>query len=313
MSNLELIAPREPVLDEDTPIIRQPRLNLAIGPNCPVRCEGCYNNFGETASTGGTVSAEEVIAFASSIRERGIDGVTLSGGDPLFHPQIVDILVGLKGLSYRTKLDTVGTAFLEDARVIYKGRGTKPRVDIDSVKHTLESVTLPLDGTDQDTIMNFRRGRKNIFQETKAIAGLLTEAGVSFGFNTVVNATNKDQVSQIGELGLSLGAFEWHVFEYDTSGPNPSSHKDALAITPEEYEKAIAPLADFPDEGMRLDLRTKDSRVGEGAYFFVNDAGDAWSPTGGEGPVRYGHISRDKEEVLQAYDNYLEAFRLKFN
>jgi len=49
---------------------RGPRLNLAIGPNCPVRCEGCYNSFGNTASEGGIITASEVIDFATEIRDR---------------------------------------------------------------------------------------------------------------------------------------------------------------------------------------------------------------------------------------------------
>ena len=87
----------------ETPI-RGPRLNLAIGPNCPVRCEGCYNNFGNSYSSGGLITSEEIIDFASDVRERDIDGVTLSGGDPLFHPEIVNIVTGLHENGFRIKL-----------------------------------------------------------------------------------------------------------------------------------------------------------------------------------------------------------------
>ena len=301
------------VAEENTQeIVRHPRLNLAIGPNCSVRCEGCYNNFGESFSNGGLVTAEEITNFAADVRARDIDGVTLSGGDPLFHPEIGDILGGLHDLDYRIKVDTVGTALLEDSRIVYKGRGAVPRVDIEEVKHTLESVTLPLDGVDQGTIENFRRGRKNIFEETKVIAHILAEAGVDFGFNTVVNARNKHQVKDIGRLALSLGAFEWHVFEYDPNGPNPSRQKDILRISNEEFDAAVEGLDQMPMEGMRLDLRTRDSRVGVGAYFFVNDAGEAWSPSEEGGQTKFGHITREREKEMEAYDNHLAAFREKF-
>ena len=44
---------------------KEPTINFAIGPNCPVRCEGCYNHFGDTALSGvGLVTASEVIDFA---------------------------------------------------------------------------------------------------------------------------------------------------------------------------------------------------------------------------------------------------------
>lgn len=105
---------------------------------------GCYNHFGNTSLSGELITKDEIIDFASEVRNRNIDGVTLSGGDPLFHSEIEDVLVGLKGLGYRTKLDTVGAGFLEDARILFKGRGSSARLDIDRIKDTLESVTLPL-------------------------------------------------------------------------------------------------------------------------------------------------------------------------
>ncbi len=308
MSNIE-----RSLTQNEAPIIRQPRLNLAVGPNCPVRCEGCYNSFGDTFSTGGLVTLNEITDFASEVREREIDGVTLSGGDPLFHPEIVDIVNGLHDINYRIKIDTVGTSLLEDSMVIFKGRGLTPRVDVNKIKDSIESITLPLDGIDQETVEHFRRGRKNIFEETKAIAHLLIDAGVRFGFNTVVHAKNSGQVKDIGDLALSLGAFEWHVFEYDTTGPNPSRQKENLRIEYEEFEVATKELGQMALDGMRLDLRTRDSRTGAGAYFFVNDAGEAWSPESEGLHVRYGHITRDRGQVLASYDEYLDKFRQKFN
>ncbi len=57
MSNPERIGFRNSETAEENKqeIVRHPRLNLAIGPNCPVRCEGCYNNFGESFSNGGSL------------------------------------------------------------------------------------------------------------------------------------------------------------------------------------------------------------------------------------------------------------------
>lgn len=290
-----------------------PRLNLAIGPNCPVRCEGCYNDFGNSFSNGELVGNEEILDFAAEVRERDIDGVTLSGGDPLFHPEIPDIIIGLHELGYRIKLDTVGTAIYEDSQILFKGRGIVPRIELGPIKDKLESITLPLDGIDQQTVERFRRGRKNLLEETKIVAGLLADAGVVFDFNTVVNASNVQQLEGIANLAQDMGASAWHVFEYDASGPNPSSRKQELALSPGEFKVALEALTHYDTKDMRIDLRTQDSRVGEGAYFFVNDAGQAWCPTGETGlSVRYGHVARDKERVLAAYDRYLKAFWAKF-
>lgn len=62
------------------PIPKEPTINLAVGPSCPVRCEGCYNHFGDTARIGGLVTAEQVIDFATDARDEGVTQATLSGG-----------------------------------------------------------------------------------------------------------------------------------------------------------------------------------------------------------------------------------------
>lgn len=300
----------------DTPIeqsLRGPRLNLAIGPNCPVRCEGCYNSFGNTSANNELITADEIFDFAEDVKERGIDGVTLSGGDPLFHPEIETILFGLHKLDYRVKLDTVGTGLLDDSRIVFKGKGVVPQIKVDSIKGYLESVTLPLDGIDQETISHFRRGRKNLSEETKVIANMLAAAGVVFEFNTVVNSKNANQLDGIKGIAEELGAKTWHVFEYDTSGPNPSSKKADLALEPGKFNSAVSNLGGSSLKGMRIDIRTQDSRIGEGAYFFINDAGQAWCPAGSEAkPIRNGHITNDRAAVLTAYDRYLDAFWKKF-
>lgn len=292
---------------EDLQFTRLPRLNLAIGPSCPLRCEGCYNSFGETAKLGGLVTAEEVVDFASDIRTMGVSRTTLSGGDPLFHPEITGILGGLKGLGYKIKLDTVGTALLGESRVVFKGKGTNSGVDVASIKDNVDNVCLPLDGIDQETIAKFRKGRRTLFQETQLIAGVLKDAGVSFGFNTVVNAANLHQVADIGRVASRLGASEWHIFEYDDSGPNPSRHKERLRISHEQFDDATAQLDKLSAEGMRIKPQNRETRTG--IYFFVSDAGETWSP-GSEGiPTQYGHITKDRERVLQAYRGYLDTLK----
>lgn len=157
------------------PVSKEPTINFAIGPNCPVRCEGCYNHFGNTFQQGGLVTAEGVVDFAAAAQAEGVTQATLSGGDPLFHPEIVPITQGLKGLGLKVKLDTVGTALLGDAQMVFKGRGTVGKVDIADIAPHVDFVDVPLDGAQQDTVANFRRGRPNLLNETVTVARLLKE------------------------------------------------------------------------------------------------------------------------------------------
>lgn len=285
---------------------KAPTINFAIGPNCPVRCEGCYNHFGDTFRDGDLVTADEVIDFASAAQTEGVTQATLSGGDPLFHPEIVPMTQGLRSLGLKIKLDTVGTALLGDAQIVFKGRGTAAKVDINDIAPHVDFVNIPLDGARQDTIANFRRGRTNLFNETRAVAALLRSAGVSFGFNTVANTSNLHELSAIRDIAEEEGASEWQVFEYDPNGPNPTNRKSALRLSPGQFDEATSGLVSTSGN---LKIVCKSLQARRGAYFLVDDSGHAWKPAGEGIRQVFGHITHERDLVMAALDRHIAEMR----
>jgi MoaA/NifB/PqqE/SkfB family radical SAM enzyme len=285
---------------------KESTINFAVGPNCPVRCEGCYNHFGETSQLGGLVTAEQVIEFASDARDVGVTQATLSGGDPLFHPEIVPIVSGLKDLGMKIKLDTVGTAFLGNAPIVYKGRGIAGRVDVTEIAPHVDFVNIPLDGANQETVAHFRRGRANLLAETKAVAGLLRNAGVDFGFNTVANARNLSELPSMRDIAEDEGAVEWQIFEYDPEGPNPTSKKSSLQLAPGEFDQATEGLVTTSG---RLRIVSKSLQARSGAYFLIDDSGLAWKPAGEGFRHVLGNITTDRAQVLVALRRHIEELR----
>jgi MoaA/NifB/PqqE/SkfB family radical SAM enzyme len=286
-------------------LARDPALNLAIGPMCPVRCEGCYNHFGGPAGGPGLITAAEVIAFAAAARAEGVGQATLSGGDPLFHPEFTAIAAGLSGLGLHVKVDTVGTALIGPARIVYKGRGRAARVDVADLAPHVRFVAVPLDGARQETVEAFRRGRANLFAETRTVAGLLRGAGIPFGYNTVASTANLAELPAIGALAAQDGAAEWQVFEYDPAGPNPSARRPQLRLAPGQFTAATAGLQAGP--GVRVACKSLDDR--SGAYFLVDDSGRAWKPAG-EGLRRvFGHITADRPAVMAALARHVADVR----
>lgn len=281
---------------------KEPTINFAIGPSCPVRCEGCYNHFGETAKLGGLVSADQVIDFADDARDLGVTQTTLSGGDPLFHPEIVPIVSGLKDMGMKIKLDTVGTAFLNDTPIVYKGKGVAAKVEVADIAPYVDFVNIPLDGASQKTVANFRRGRSELLAETRAVAGLLHDAGVSFGFNTVVNASNIDELTTIRDIAEEEGAIEWQVFEYDPDGPNPTNMKPKLRLEPGQFAPATDRLTSTSGE---LEIVCKNLEVRTGSYFLVDDSGLAWKPAGGGFRHVLGNITTDRRQVLNSLEQHI--------
>lgn len=291
---------------QPTPIPKEPTINFAVGPNCPVRCEGCYNHFGNTFQQGGLVTAEEVVDFAAAAQAEGVTQATLSGGDPLFHPEIVPIAKGLKGLGLKVKLDTVGTALLGDAQMVFKGRGTVGKVDVADIAPYVDFVNVPLDGAQQDTVANFRRGRPNLLNETVVVARLLKEAGVSFGFNTVANTSNLSELRTIREIAEQEGASEWQVFEYDPNGPNPTNQKSRLKLSPGQFDEATAGLA-TTESGLKVVCKSLTAR--SGAYFLVDDSGHAWKPDGEGTRQVFGHITNERDIVMAALGRHITELR----
>ncbi|MCI2425790.1 anaerobic ribonucleoside-triphosphate reductase activating protein [Candidatus Acetothermia bacterium] len=77
---------------------------------CNFRCPYCYNSelvLPERISTTSSVSEDEVFSFLT--QRRGLlDGVVISGGEPLLQPGLRLFITKIKELGFLTKLDTNG-------------------------------------------------------------------------------------------------------------------------------------------------------------------------------------------------------------
>ncbi len=267
-----------------------------------MRCEGCYNHFGDTAQHGGLVTADEVATFAKRAKIAGLAQATVAGGDPLFHPEIVRILQRFKAMGLRVKLDTVGTSFLGEAKIVFKGKGVTPAVAVADIAPYVDFVNVPLDGSSQKTLGAFRKGRPHLFDETRKITSMLRAHHVHFGYNTVANTSNIHELEAIRTIAEEDGADEWQVFEYDPKGPNPSREKDALTLHTGEFEAAVLRIPPS-QSNMKVDFKNLQDRTG--AYFLIDDSGHAWKPSGAGQRFIVGHIINDQNEVIDAWERHV--------
>jgi len=76
---------------------------------CNFRCPFCHNReLVLEAENLESVPEEEILDFLRE-REKWLDGVVVSGGEPGIHPELPGFLERLKGIGYAVKLDTNGT------------------------------------------------------------------------------------------------------------------------------------------------------------------------------------------------------------
>src|SRR5512138_705773 len=87
---------------------------------CNLYCEGCYR----AHVMGGHKSLEtiedEIRTFA---KYRKFDGVSIAGGDPLTHPDVVDIVARVAALGYKPILNTNGLALTDELLRALKSAG----------------------------------------------------------------------------------------------------------------------------------------------------------------------------------------------
>ena len=86
---------------------------------CNLRCPFCHN---ASLVVDDSALLDENEIFAYLARRKGIlDGVCVSGGEPLLQPDIEDVLLRIRSLGLSVKLDTNGTLPHRLADVIGKG------------------------------------------------------------------------------------------------------------------------------------------------------------------------------------------------
>ena len=78
-------------------------------PGCNLRCPFCHNaSLALPERERDVLSGEEILSFLKK-RQGLLDGVAVTGGEPLLHPDLAEFLSKVKELGYLVKLDTNGT------------------------------------------------------------------------------------------------------------------------------------------------------------------------------------------------------------
>ncbi|MBI5032846.1 MAG: radical SAM protein [Chloroflexi bacterium] len=169
---------------------------------------------------------DQVAAFAKPI-------FVLSGGEPLFRPDIFDIARHATDAGLIVALATNGT--LIDSTIAR-------RIKESGVKR----VSISFDGADAATHDIFRG--KGAFD--KALAGMnyLREINVSYQINTTVARHNIDQMPETLAMAKQVGSTALHLFLLVPVGCGVEIADDQQ-ITPAEYERVLNWLYDAEIEG----------------------------------------------------------------
>jgi len=165
------------------------RLNLEITQRCNLHCVHCYANAGPEANA--SLPPDVISRQLDALTELGVDRVSLSGGEPLMHPDIWAIIDILQDAGFLVGIATNGILVTE--QVARK------------LAATSVGVQVSFDGA-TPTTHNAVRGPRAFERSLRAIqnlrhAGILERVTLAF----TPLSTNVAEIDAVVELALSLG------------------------------------------------------------------------------------------------------------
>ncbi len=170
------------------------------------------------------LTTEESITFINSLAETQRPILVLSGGEPLFRPDIFEIASHAINCGLTVALATNGT--LIDERLAKKIVDTR-----------IQRVSISIDGADAETHDNFRK-LKGSFES--AIRGInhLTRLGMEVQINCTIAKHNVEQLKDLYELALRLNAVAMHIFMLVPVGCGVQIAEDQM-LPAQKYEESL--------------------------------------------------------------------------
>lgn len=183
---------------------------------CNFRCPFCHNALLVTKQNENEISAEAVIDYLS--RRKGLlDGVCITGGEPLLNEDIELLLTPIKQLGYSIKLDTNGSRPQMLRRLVEKGLVDYIAMDIKSCPedYPVVSSVKGLNFTDiRDSIQYIMSCGIDYEFRTTVVKGLHTVDSVTSAAKMIRGAKRyylqgfKDSGELINTSGLSAHSRE---------------------------------------------------------------------------------------------------------
>lgn len=215
------------------------QLYFYLTEGCNLRCRHCWIQ-PKHQSGNSAYSSLPMDLFHSVVEQAkplGLTAVKLTGGEPLLHPQIKDILALIRNQGLRLNIETNGVLCTPEIAKEIKSTCKKP------------FVSVSLDGADAET-HEWIRGVAGCFESTLQGIRNLVEAGLKPQVIMSLVKRNRDQIEDLVLLAKSLGAgsVKFNIVSPIARGENMHETMDTLTIdefviTGKEVEKDLAASA----------------------------------------------------------------------
>lgn len=191
---------------------------------CNLECVHCRRLDVSKQLMKNDLTTEEALLFVRNLASFAKPILVLSGGEPLFRPDIFQIALCARDCGLPVALATNGTLIDEHLAHAIVDSG-------------IRRVAISIDGADESTHDNFRRQPGSL---AAAIRGFrnLHRLGMSMQINCTVTRHNVHQIEQLYSMALELGADALHLFMLVPVGCGVQIAQSNM-LPAEEYERVL--------------------------------------------------------------------------
>ncbi|MGD2248092.1 MAG: radical SAM protein [Candidatus Methanofastidiosia archaeon] len=190
---------------------------IEITNKCNLSCLHCFNNSGDPCPD--ELTTEEILCLIDTLSTMGVYEITLTGGEPMVHPDIFTIVEHARKTPMKVTIFTNGT-LIKQEHIKKFGKGVKFVVSVDSCYETIH-----------DTF----RGKKGALKKTLDSICLLKDGGYPVRVSISLNNMNKNEIVDTIAYLREHEIDDYQVAEVSISGRGI----DEVALTPDKYYDAL--------------------------------------------------------------------------
>lgn len=189
---------------------------------CPLACKHCRAGAKDCAYEG-ELSTSECLHVLDSLASFGRPMIIWTGGEPMYRPDILDLVRGATARGLRSVMAPCGTLVTREALLALKDAG-------------VVACSFSLDGATEATHDAFR-GVSGAFENVTRAMAVAREVGMPFQINATVSRINREDLPAIREAAIARGARTLDLFFLVPVGRGVELRD--LALTPGETESVL--------------------------------------------------------------------------
>lgn len=203
---------------------------------CNMYCKHCYRDAGKLQED--ELTTEQGKTLLEEMAKAGFKIVIFSGGEPLMRPDIYELVEHAASLKLRPVFGTNGTLIDKNTALRLKAAGAMAMgISLDS-----------LDPFKHNTFREYENGWQAAVEGMKNCR----EVGLPFQIHTTVFNWNQDEILNITDFAVEVGARGHHIFFMVPTGRAANIKEESLQAA--EYEKLITDIIKKQKE-VSIDLK----------------------------------------------------------